>query len=198
MIRTRQGTSACPKLVRGLRLKLSYRYRLPSVRLGWVSSRFENFTEAWSTVKPTVLIVTTVRWFPTARLAVALANAGFTVDAVCPSRHPLVKTHAVHHMYEYHGLSPLASLRNAITSAEPDLIVPGDDLATQHLHLLYEQEDGAGESGANVRALVERSLGAPEDFRTLYARTEFMKLAEAQGIRVPRTEVICDASDLRN
>jgi len=149
-------------------------------------------------VKPTVLIVTTVRWFPTARLAVTLANAGFTVDAVCPSRHPLVKTHAVHQTYGYHGLRPLASLRDAIAAAKPDLIVPGDDLATQHLHLLCEQEDGAGESGANVRALIERSLGAPEHFRTLYARTKFIKLAEAQGIRVPRTEVISDASDLRN
>lgn len=78
-------------------------------------------------MKPTVLIVTTVRWFPTARLAVTLANAGFTVDAVCPSRHPLIKTHAVHQMYDYRGLSPLASVRNAITSAKPDLIVPGDD-----------------------------------------------------------------------
>lgn len=149
-------------------------------------------------MKPTVLIVTTVRWFPTARLAVTLANAGFTVDAVCPSRHPLVKTHAVHQTYGYHGLRPLASLRDAIAAAKPDLIVPGDDLATQHLHLLCEQEDGAGESGANVRALIERSLGAPEHFRTLYARTKFIKLAEAQGIRVPRTEVISDASDLRN
>jgi hypothetical protein len=101
-------------------------------------------------------------------------------------------------MYEYHGLRPLTSLRRAINSAKPDLIVPSDDLATQHLHLLYEQEDGPGKSGANVRALIERSLGAPEDFRTLYARTKFIKLAEAEGIRVPQTEVISDASDLRN
>jgi biotin carboxylase len=149
-------------------------------------------------VKPTVLIVTTVRWFPAARLAVALANAGFTVDAVCPSRHPLGKTNAVRQMYRYHGLSALASLRDAITSAGPDLIVPGDDLATQHLHLLHEQEEGAGKAGVNVRALIERSLGAPEDFRTLYARTNFMKLAEEQGIRVPPTEVIGDTSGLRN
>jgi carbamoylphosphate synthase large subunit len=149
-------------------------------------------------VKPTVLIVTTVRWFPTARLAVALANAGFTVDAVCPSRHALGKTHAVRRMYRYHGLSPLASLRDAITSAKPDSIVPGDDLATQQLHVLYEQEGGAGKSGAGVRALIARSLGAPENFRTLYARTEFIKLAEEQGVRVPQTAVIAGASDLRS
>jgi biotin carboxylase len=149
-------------------------------------------------VKPTVLIVTTVRWFPTARLAVALANAGFTVDAVCPSRHPLGKTQAVRQMYEYRGLSPLASLREAITASRPDLILPGDDFASQHLYSLHEQKESAGKSGAGVRALIERSLGAPEDFRTLYARTKFMKLAQEQGIRVPQTEVISDSSDLRN
>jgi Carbamoyl-phosphate synthase L chain, ATP binding domain len=149
-------------------------------------------------VKPTVLIVTTVRWFPTARLAVALANAGFTVDAVCPSRHPLGKTQAVRQMYGYHGLSPLASLREAITSAKPDLIVPADDLASQHLCSLHEQEESAGNVGPKLCALIERSLGAPEDFQTLYARTKFMKLAEEQGIRVPQTEVISDASGLRN
>jgi biotin carboxylase len=149
-------------------------------------------------VKPTVLIVTTVRWFPTARLAVALANAGFTVDAVCPSRHPLGKTHAVRQMHTYHGLSPFGSLRDAITAAKPDIIVPGDDLATQHLHLLYEQQESAGRAGADFRALIQRSLGAPENFRTLYARTEFIKLAEEQGVRVPQTAVIADASDLRN
>ena len=149
-------------------------------------------------MKPTVLIVTTVRWFPTARLAVALANAGFIVDAVCPSRHPLGKTHAVRQIYGYHGLSPLASLRHAITAAKPDLVVPGDDLATQQLHLVYEQERGAGKSVTNFHALAERSLGAPENFRALYARTKFMALAEAEGIRVPQTAVIAGASDLRN
>jgi pyruvate carboxylase len=101
-------------------------------------------------------------------------------------------------MYEYRGLSPLASLREAITTAKPDLIVPGDDLATQHLHLLHEQEEGTSKAGADARALIERSLGAPQDFRTLYARTKFMKLAEEQGIRVPQTEVISDVSDIRN
>jgi biotin carboxylase len=148
-------------------------------------------------VKPTVLVVTTVRWFPTARLAVALANAGFTVDAVCPSRHPLGKTHALRRVYGYHGLSPLESLRRAIASAKPDLIVPGDDLATQHLHLLDEQEESTARAGSDLRLLIERSLGAPENFRTLYARTKFMKLAEQEGIRVPQTQVISDLSDLR-
>jgi NAD(P)-dependent dehydrogenase (short-subunit alcohol dehydrogenase family) len=112
-------------------------------------------------VNPTVLLVTTVRWFPTARLAVALAKAGFTVDAVCPSHHPITKTDAVRRTYNYDGLDALSSVAEAIADAKPDVLVPGDDLATQHLHLLYEQERGKGERGASLCALIGRSLGSP-------------------------------------
>jgi hypothetical protein len=149
-------------------------------------------------VKPTVLIATTVRWFPTARLAVALANAGFTVDAVCPSRHPLVKTHAVRKMYEYRGFSPLSSLRDAITSAKPDLLIPADDLASRHLYSLHEQLGNTTKAESDLRALIERSLGVPENFPILYERTKFMQAAQEQGVRVPQTEVIGNNADLRN
>jgi hypothetical protein len=149
-------------------------------------------------VKPTALIVTTARWFPTARLAVALANAGFTVDAVCPSHHPITKTDAVRRIYNYDGLDALSSVAEAITGAKPDVLVPGDDLATQHLHLLYDQERAKGDSGASLCALVERSLGSPENFPALYARTKFMELAQEEGIRVPKTAVIRDSSELKN
>jgi hypothetical protein len=153
--------------------------------------------EAWNTVKPTVLIATTGRWFPTARLAVAMANAGFTVYAVCPPNHPLGKTGVVLKRYTYHALDGLAAIANAISDARPDLIVPGDDLATQHLHLLYTQELRKGKSGAQVCVLIERSLGAPENFPFLYARTKFIELAQEEGIRAPKTEVINDVSDLK-
>jgi hypothetical protein len=153
--------------------------------------------EAWSKVRPTVLIATTGRWFPTARLVVALTNAGFTIDAVCPSHHPLGKTGAVRQIYNYRGLGPLSSFADAITGAKPDLIVPGDDLATQHLHLLYDQEQRKRNAGTPVCALIERSLGAAENFPFLYARTKFMDLAEQEGVRVPDTEVISDSDGLR-
>ena len=148
-------------------------------------------------MKPTVLIATTARWFPSARLVVALSSAGFTVDAVCPSHHPIGKTDAVRRLYPYHGLDALTSFTEAITSTKPDLIVPGDDLATQHLHVLYGQERNNSEAGAKVCALIERSLGAPENFPFLYARAKFMELAQEEGVRVPKTEVISNVGDLR-
>ena len=144
-------------------------------------------------MKPTVLIATTSSWLPTARLAMALAQAGFIVDAVCPPRHPLRQIGVLRQTYGYHGLTPLASFVHAIAGAEPDLIVPGDDLATLHLHHVHRRK---GDDGG-MKALIERSLGRPDGFPVVYARTEFMKLAQTEGIRAPKTEVIADALALK-
>jgi hypothetical protein len=154
-------------------------------------------TEAPPTVKPKVLIATTDRWYPAARLAIALANVGCKVEAVCPAGHPMVKTSAVQRTHTYYGLTPLMSFRDAIARAKPDFIVSGDDLATLHLHYLHDRERQSGSSGASVCALIERSLGSPESFSVVYARTKFMELAQEEGVRVPATKVIHSASDLR-
>jgi len=148
-------------------------------------------------VKPKVLVATTSRWVPTARLTMALANAGCTVDAVCPPRHPLGKTSAVRQMYTYHGLAPLRSFRNAITATNPDLIVPGDDLATRHLHDLHRRGQSDGSASALICALIERSLGPSESFPVLFARNAFMEVAQQAGVRVPKTGVIENKDDLR-
>lgn len=148
-------------------------------------------------MKPTVLIATTARWFPTARLAVALANAGFTVDAVGPSHHPIAKTDVVRRLYRYYGLDALTSVAEALAAAKPDVVVPGDDLAAQHLHVLYEREQRKGDAESPLCALIERSLGSSENFSALYARTTFMKLAQEEGIRVPQTSVIHNSVELK-
>ncbi len=147
-------------------------------------------------MKPTVLVATTSRWPPTARLAVALANAGFSVEAVCPPRHPLMSIKAAPRPHVYRGLAPLMSFHDAIKATKPDLIVPGDDLATQHLHELYRRELDKGAEGASICALIERSLGSPNSFPVVYARTPFMELAEEEGVRVPRTEALATKTDL--
>ena len=145
----------------------------------------------------TVLLATTRRWFPTARLAMALANAGCNVHALCPPNHPLGRTSAVRQIHTYSGLTPLMSFAKAITATNPDFIVPGDDLATMHLHRLHRREQLLGKAGAPVCALIERSLGAAESFAVVYARTAFMEVAQEEGIRVPKTKVIRDTNDLR-
>jgi hypothetical protein len=99
--------------------------------------------------------------------------------------------------YRYHPLAPIKSLRNAIAATRPDLIIPGDDLTVQHLHRLYFQEQRKGSGGALVCALIERSLGAPESFPVVFARTAFLELADEEGVRVPKTVVIKGTEDLR-
>ena len=148
-------------------------------------------------MKPTILIATTSRWFPTARLAMALADAGCIVDAVCPARHPLGRMRTVRRTHTYRGLMPLRSFAEAIAATKPDFIIPGDDLATCHLHQLYEQKRRRGKAGQWVCELIERSLGAAESFPVVYARTAFMDMARDQDIRAPKTEVIADINDLR-
>src|SRR5271165_5587654 len=76
---------------------------------GACTSQLGHHTEARTKLKLTVLLATTDRWFPTARLAMALANAGCNVRAICPRRHPFNNTSAVHQTYTYDGLMPLRS-----------------------------------------------------------------------------------------
>jgi hypothetical protein len=121
-------------------------------------------------VNPKVLVVTTCRWVPTARLAMALDKAGCNVEAVCPPRHPLSKTGVVRRMHIYRDLTPLRSIKDAIVAAKPDLIILGDDLATQHLHELYRRSQSDWKAGS-FRELIERSLGAPQSFPVVYERT---------------------------
>jgi len=127
----------------------------------------------------------------------ALAKAGCQVEAVCPPSHPLGMTQAVRRMHTYYGLAPLLSFQHAIASTQPDFIVPCDDLATQHLHHLHGRERHSGEKGKLLCELVERSLGAPESYPLVSARTAFMKLAHEEGVRVPATAVIENADELK-
>ncbi|MFZ0808664.1 MAG: ATP-grasp domain-containing protein [Candidatus Sulfotelmatobacter sp.] len=148
-------------------------------------------------MKPIILVAATSQWFPTARLATAMANAGSIVEAICPPQHPLHKTHGVQRIHTYRGLAPLMSLQAAIEAANPDLIIPGDDLCTRHLHHLYRRELDRGEKGAKICGLIERSFGSPESFPIVYERATFMRIAEEEGIRVPKTVRIANRDQVR-
>lgn len=143
--------------------------------------------------RPKILIVATDRWFPTARMGMALAEVGCIVDAIGPSGHPLRLTSAVQRMYPYRGLAPLSSIVTAIRASLPDILVPADDLATWHLHDLCRREQTpAGE----FAKLIERSLGSAENFSVIRSRNDFIQLAREEEIRVPQTAVITTTGDL--
>jgi hypothetical protein len=103
----------------------------------------------------------------------------------------------VRRVYAYRGLTSLSPFAGPIATARPDLIVPGDDLATSHLHDLHTRELRRGKAGLWVSELIERSLGAPESFPVVYARTPFIDKAREQGLRAPQTEIITDLDGLR-
>lgn len=101
-------------------------------------------------------------------------------------------------MHEYNGLTPLKSFADAIIAADPDFIIPGDDLATGHLHRLHAKHQRNKTTGTKICTLIERSLGAPENFAVVHARADFMHIAKQVGVRVPKTEVVKNSGDLRD
>jgi hypothetical protein len=127
----------------------------------------------------------------------ALADAGWQVEAVCPSGHPLNKTDVAQKTYPYRGLLPLSSFSNAIAAANPDLIVSADDLATWHLHELLYRERRQGRTHSSLHNLILRSLGQAEGFPVAYSRAALMKLAAEEGVRAPKTTVIRNQNELR-
>jgi len=127
----------------------------------------------------------------------SLDDAGCTIDAVCLPRHPIQKTSVPRQIHIYRGLAPLMSIAAAINASEPDIIIPADDVATMHLHDLYQREVDHGRKSGLICRIIERSLGAPSSFPVVYGRTEFLEIAEEEGIRVPKTEFLADIHRLR-
>lgn len=147
---------------------------------------------------PKILLADTSRWGLAARLAIGLTNAGGSVFAVCPDRHPLQKTHAVRATFSYSGLSPLRSLVAAIKAVEPEIVIPCDDRATQHLHELYADAQRSGNSGSGIAALISRSLGEPESFPIVSSRLDLLRVAREEGLRVPDFGAIHTVDDLKS
>ena len=139
-------------------------------------------------MKPAILLVTSCRWFATARIAIAFAEAGCQVNIVCPKGHSVSKTPAIHRMFTYHGLRPLPTLRHTIETVKPALLIPCDDRATMDLLSLI-----TGASSAFVREAIEHSLGSPDNYEALKARSVFMRVARDAGVCVPET---AEANDL--
>jgi antitoxin (DNA-binding transcriptional repressor) of toxin-antitoxin stability system len=106
----------------------------------------------------TVLLTTTMDWPFPAQLAGAFAGAGATVEALCPKHTMLWHSRHPGRVHRHHALAPEASLRKAIATAGPDLIIPCDDLAAEILRGVR-----GGEDLANRHAFLRRAAeaGAP-------------------------------------
>jgi formate-dependent phosphoribosylglycinamide formyltransferase (GAR transformylase) len=139
-------------------------------------------------MKPKILLVTTCRWFSAARLAIAFAEIGWAVEMVGPRGHPATKTKALQRRYAFRGLAPTASILAAIRRAQPDLIIPCDDLSTIFLHRLCLELLQKGED--RLAVILQRTLGPPASFPTIDSRTSLMEVARSEQVRTPETAVV--------
>ncbi len=127
----------------------------------------------------------------------AMAQAGFCVDAVCPAGHPIAQTSALRTGYPYSGLTASSSIAHAILAAKPDLVIPCDDLASLQLHQLYVAEEKRSGENSPICTVLSRSLGSPANFPMLYERATFIDMAANEGVRVPKMTVVESLLEMR-
>lgn len=138
--------------------------------------------------RPVVLVAATMWWPLSARLAMAFIRHGCRVSAVCPEGHPLRYVENVESVYRYRGLDSIGALKGAIISAKPDIIVPADDGAVWQLHQLYADH-------AELRRLIEYSLGEAGMYSAIRSRAEVLRIAAELGIRTPVSWSITSEDD---
>lgn len=140
-----------------------------------------------------ILFADTDRRGYAARLAMVFAAAGCEVSAVCTGHHPIEKIKTLHRLFPYSAVHPSVSLLHAIESTKPDLIIPCEDRAAEHLRQLCAR---CGDQNLGVATSVERSLGPLGSYPVVSARYALLQLAKGQGIRVPATQYLQSAKDL--
>jgi len=111
---------------------------------------------------------------------------------VGPRGHPATKTKALQRRHEFRGLAPTASFQAAMHQAQPDLVLPCDDLSTIHLHRLCFKLLQQGE--ARPVGILQRTLGPPASFPTIESRTSLMAVARSEEVRTPETAVVTKQS----
>src|ERR1700679_3396641 len=104
---------------------------------------------------------------------------------------PLRFVTGISSIYPYHGLASIGLLRAAIRAAQPTLIVPCDEIGVWQLRALHE-------NAADLRPLIELSLGAAEAYPAIRQRGEFLQVAQSLGIRVPFTRTLNSAEELND
>lgn len=132
---------------------------------------------------------TTFWWSSSALLATKLSDAGFAVTMLCPFGHA---AHAEPGLtcIELPSRAIARTLREAVETLAPSLIVPMDDRAVRQLHALHAHAD------VPLRALIERSLGASSSFEASSSRTGFSQAARAVGIATPQEIAVNGVHDL--
>ncbi|NUT20958.1 MAG: hypothetical protein HOV77_17395 [Hamadaea sp.] len=139
------------------------------------------------------MILTTMRWYASARLAHALIEAGFEVSACRPRGHVLGVIDGLTADSQLNRLWRRRSLVAAIRRAQPDIILPDDERA---LALLRRVHEAVRISDPELAALIGRSLGDTAQWTAVTSRAGLAATARDLGVTVPDTVVVADPAGL--
>jgi ATP-grasp domain len=131
-------------------------------------------------MQPRVVVAASSWWPLAAKIALSLLEHGCKVEAVCAPGHPLRFVRGISKYHHYSRLRSLASLKNALREASPDLVIPCDDGVVLQLHQIYREQP-------ELRAMLSRSLGEAEHFAAVASREQLQNVAQELGIRVPQS-----------
>lgn len=142
--------------------------------------------------EPHVLLVTTGHLPSTARLAIECGTVGARVSLLAPRGNPAEVVTSISNRLTFSAISPLQSLRRAILTLEPDLLIPCDERVVRYLHRLHRET-----ALPKVRSLIERSLGSPSGYALASSRHALLSAALTEGVRAPATAAIDSLADLK-
>jgi glutathione synthase/RimK-type ligase-like ATP-grasp enzyme len=126
-----------------------------------------------------------------ARISIALTNVGFRVAALTFRGHCVRKARIVLQHFAYDASLPLKSIIRAIDRWNPHLLVCTDDFAVGQLQSLRQRTAASRDkAGKHIRNLIELSLGPPASFLAMRNKSDFLTLAEREGLRCPKTIVL--------
>jgi glutathione synthase/RimK-type ligase-like ATP-grasp enzyme len=126
-----------------------------------------------------------------ARISIALACVGFRVAALTPPKHPVRQARKIQHHFTYHTRFQLKSVVRAIDRWSPDLLVCTNDVGVRVLQTLHQRAAAFDDkAGRHISDLIELSLGPSTSFPAMRNKSDFLALAELEGLRCPRTIVI--------
>jgi carbamoylphosphate synthase large subunit len=145
-----------------------------------------------------ILLTDTDRRPYAARIAIGLADLGCEVSIVSTRKHPIEKTSILRRRFNYSAFRPLESLSRAIRSYKPELIVPCDDRAVQHLHELHQlASKSAEEWDTELAQVIERSIGTASAFPVVSSRWQLLQVARSEGLRLPPSQLLASLNDLK-
>ena len=140
---------------------------------------------------PHILLATTGQLPSTARLAMELHDAGARVSLIAPKNHPARALDFLLSRIVYRASSPRRCLQAALLRLQPELVIPCDERTVRDMHAVCRDSRDPW-----VQQLIERSTAPSDSFPTITSRAAFLALAQTEGVRVPASMGLPDASAL--